>query len=51
VDGFAGRIDSVNNAITEAQTTSRLALANAAFQAAPRFLSEVLQEQKSHGAL
>ena len=40
-----------NHVITEAETASRFALTNAAFQAAPRFLSEVLQEQGVHGAL
>ena len=51
MDGFTGRIDLANNIITEAQTASRLALTNSAFQPAPRFLSEILEEQSIHGAL
>jgi hypothetical protein len=51
VDGLASTIDTVDDIITEASTASGFALANAPFQASPRFMSEVLQVQSIHRTL
>jgi hypothetical protein len=51
VDRLAGMIKTMDNLITEASTASGFALANAPFQAAPRFMSEILQVQSIHRAL
>ena len=42
--GFTGSIEFAHDVITETETTSRLALTHSAFQAAPGFLSEILEE-------
>jgi hypothetical protein len=48
--GFAGSVKFPHHVITEAKAPSRLAVTHAAFEAAPGFLREVLEEQGVHGA-